>query len=154
MIGNVGTDIRSARDNPSGQNAAGEQPMGDVIADVILEATKPSDFGGAAAAFMNSGGVRAGLLYDQISGGEQPGQVTYSEAFTVFNNPASATGDVAPAAWRRSVGAAPPRRGTSAGRDGLAEAERLQDAVEIELCESAGEVSDPQLVQEILQLRR
>jgi 5'-nucleotidase len=32
---------------------------------------------------MNSGGVRAGLLFDQISGGEQPGQVTYAEAFTV-----------------------------------------------------------------------
>ena len=32
---------------------------------------------------MNSGGVRAGLLFDQISGGEQPGEVTYGEAFTV-----------------------------------------------------------------------
>jgi 5'-nucleotidase len=57
--------------------------MGDAIADAMLAATKPSDFGAAKAAFMNSGGVRAGLLYDQISGGEQPGQVTYAEAFTV-----------------------------------------------------------------------
>ena len=57
--------------------------MGDVIADAMLEATKPTDFGGAAAAFMNSGGVRGGLLYNQISGGEQPGEVTYGEAFTV-----------------------------------------------------------------------
>ena len=32
---------------------------------------------------MNSGGVRGGLLFDQISGGEQPGEVTYGEAFTV-----------------------------------------------------------------------
>ena len=32
---------------------------------------------------MNSGGVRGGLLYNQISGGEQPGEVTYGEAFTV-----------------------------------------------------------------------
>ncbi len=32
---------------------------------------------------MNSGGVRAGLLFSQISGGEQPGQVTYGEAFNV-----------------------------------------------------------------------
>ena len=83
VIGTISADIRSARDNPSGQNAAGEQPMGDVIADAMLAATKPSDFGAAKAAFMNSGGVRAGLLYDQISGGEQPGQVTYAEAFTV-----------------------------------------------------------------------
>jgi 5'-nucleotidase len=83
VIGKITADILSARDNPSGQNAAGEQPMGDVIADAMLEATTAEDFGGAEAAFMNSGGVRAGLLYDQISGGEQPGEVTYSEAFTV-----------------------------------------------------------------------
>ncbi len=65
VIGKVTADIRSARDTPSGQNAAGEQPMGDVIADAMLEATAPTDFGGAVAAFMNSGGVRGGLLYDQ-----------------------------------------------------------------------------------------
>ena len=83
VIGRITADIRSARDNPSGQNAAGEQPMGDVIADAMLAATKATDFGGAVAAFMNSGGVRGGLLYNQISGGEQPGEVTYGEAFTV-----------------------------------------------------------------------
>ena len=57
--------------------------MGDVIADAMLEATTPTDFGGAEAAFMNAGGVRAGLLFDQISGGEEPGEVTYGEAFNV-----------------------------------------------------------------------
>jgi 5'-nucleotidase len=83
VVGSVTEDIRSARDVPSGQNDAGEQPMGDVIADAMLEATAPSDFGGAVAAFMNSGGVRGGLIFNQISGGEQPGEVTYGEAFTV-----------------------------------------------------------------------
>ena len=83
VIGSITSDIRSARDTPSGQNAAGEQPMGDVIADAMLEATTPTDFGGAVAAFMNSGGVRSGLLFSQISGGEQPGEVTYGEAFNV-----------------------------------------------------------------------
>jgi 5'-nucleotidase len=83
VVGAITADIRSARDDPSGQNAAGEQPMGDVIADAMLEATSPTDFGGAEAAFMNSGGVRAGLIFNQISGGEQPGEVTYGEAFTV-----------------------------------------------------------------------
>ena len=34
-------------------------------------------------AFMNVGGVRASLLYNQISGGEKPGEVTYAEAFAV-----------------------------------------------------------------------
>jgi 5'-nucleotidase len=83
VIGSIAADIRSGRDNPPGTNAAGEQPMGDVIADAMLAATSAEDFGGAVAALMNSGGVRAGLLYDQISGGEQPGEVTYGEAFTV-----------------------------------------------------------------------
>ncbi len=83
VIGAVTADIRSGRDNPSGTNAAGEQPMGDVIADAMLEATAPADFGGAVAAFMNAGGVRAGLFHGQISGGEDPGEVTYAEAFTV-----------------------------------------------------------------------
>jgi 5'-nucleotidase len=32
---------------------------------------------------MNPGGIRVPLLYNQISGGEAPGQVTYSEAFNV-----------------------------------------------------------------------
>jgi 5'-nucleotidase len=83
VIGRVTADILSGRNNPSGTNAAGEQPMGDVIADAMLEATSPSDFGGAVAAFMNSGGVRGGLLFNEISGGELPGEVTYGEAFTV-----------------------------------------------------------------------
>ncbi len=83
VIGSITDTIRSGRDVPSGTNAAGEQPMGDVIADAMLEATAPGDFGASVAAFMNSGGVRAGLLFDQISGGEQPGEVTYGEAFTV-----------------------------------------------------------------------
>jgi 5'-nucleotidase len=83
VVGRISADIRSGRDTPSGTNAAGEQPMGDVIADAMLAATSPTDFGGAVAAFMNSGGVRAGLLFNQISGGEQPGEVTYAEAFTV-----------------------------------------------------------------------
>ena len=36
----------------------------------------------------NPGGIRTNLLYNQISGGEQPGQVTYAEAFAVqpFSN--------------------------------------------------------------------
>ena len=32
---------------------------------------------------MNPGGIRVPLLYSQISGGEQPGEVTYGEAFNV-----------------------------------------------------------------------
>ena len=83
VIGSITADILSGRGTPNGTNAAGEQPMGDVIADGMYEATKAQDFGGAVAAFMNVGGVRASLLYNQISGGEKPGEVTYAEAFAV-----------------------------------------------------------------------
>ena len=57
--------------------------MGEVIADGMYEAAHPSDFGGAVAAFMNSAACVASLLYNQITGGEQPGEVTYAEIFTV-----------------------------------------------------------------------
>lgn len=65
---------------------AGESTMGLVIADAQLAATRAS--GGAVAAFMNPGGVRADLLSAQVSGGEAVGEVTYGEAFAVqpFSN--------------------------------------------------------------------
>ncbi len=83
VLGRITADIHSARGTVNGTNAAGEQPMGDVIADAMYEAAHPADFGGAVAAFMNVGGVRSSLLFNQISGGEQPGEVTYAEAFAV-----------------------------------------------------------------------
>ena len=81
IVGSITQDILSARQG--GQNAAGEQPMGDVIADAMLERTTPSDFGGAVAAFMNAGGVRASLLFAKSGVETVDGQVTYAEAFTV-----------------------------------------------------------------------
>ncbi|GIF12370.1 bifunctional metallophosphatase/5'-nucleotidase [Actinoplanes teichomyceticus] len=66
-------------------NAAGESPLGDVIADAQLAYTSAA---GARIALMNPGGIRADLDADQSSGGEAYGRVTYGEAFTVqpFNN--------------------------------------------------------------------
>jgi 5'-nucleotidase len=83
IVGTISGDILSARGTPNGQNAAGEQPMGDVIADAMLERTAPSDFGGAVAAFMNSGGVRASLFLAKSGVETVDGQVTYAEAFAV-----------------------------------------------------------------------
>jgi len=83
IIGTISADILSARGTPNGQNAAGEQPMGDVIADAMLAATTPTDFGGAVAAFMNAGGVRSSLLFAKSGTETVDGQVTYGEAFTV-----------------------------------------------------------------------
>jgi 2',3'-cyclic-nucleotide 2'-phosphodiesterase (5'-nucleotidase family) len=64
-------------------NAAGESALGDVIADAQLAATVPPGFGDAVMAFMNPGGIRDDLNFDEISGGEAPGEVTYGEAFDV-----------------------------------------------------------------------
>ena len=72
------------------QNAAGESPLGDLIADAQL-ADPSTTTGGKVpvVAFMNPGGVRADLVYDaQKYPTEKPGDVTFEEAFTVqpFNN--------------------------------------------------------------------
>jgi 5'-nucleotidase len=79
VVGSITADI--GRTN----NAAGETALGDVIADAQLAYTQSA---GGQLAFMNPGGIRADLVYSQISGSEQPGEVTYGEAFTVqpFNN--------------------------------------------------------------------
>ncbi len=54
-----------------------ESPLGNLIADAQLAATRPAGKGGAQIAFMNPGGVRADLAY---SGS---GAVTYGQLFSV-----------------------------------------------------------------------
>jgi len=77
VIGSITADI--TRTN----NAAGESALGDVIADAQLAATTDPAFGGAVAAFMNPGGIRADLTYAGSPAGEGDGNVTYGEVFTV-----------------------------------------------------------------------
>jgi len=77
VIGGITADITRTL------NAAGESALGDVIADAQLADTAPTGKGEAVVAFMNPGGIRTDLLYGQISGGEDPGEVTYGEAFAV-----------------------------------------------------------------------
>jgi 5'-nucleotidase len=77
VIGSITADITRA------QTPAGESALGDVIADAQLADTRPANKGNAVVAFMNPGGIRTDLIYNQISGGEQPGQVTYGESFAV-----------------------------------------------------------------------
>ena len=77
VIGSITADLaRSA-------STAGENVMGDVIADAQLAATKEAGFGGAQVAFMNPGGVRADLTFASSTAGEGDGNVTFGEAFTV-----------------------------------------------------------------------
>ncbi|MEU7480066.1 5'-nucleotidase C-terminal domain-containing protein [Lentzea sp. NPDC042327] len=73
-IGDISSDVLRA------QNPAGESPLGNLIADGQLEATKGN---GAVLALMNPGGVRADLTYKSSPAGEGDGVVTYGEAFTV-----------------------------------------------------------------------
>jgi 5'-nucleotidase len=82
IVGQISQDITKALDDSS-ENAAGN-----VIADAQLADTDDPLRGAAVAALMNPGGVRADFTFAQSSAGEAPGQVTYSEAFTVqpFNN--------------------------------------------------------------------
>jgi len=77
VVGEISADITRTA------NLAGESALGDVIADAQFDATNDPGFGDAVVAFMNPGGIRADLLYAQISGGELPGEVTYGEMFTV-----------------------------------------------------------------------
>ena len=77
VIGNITGNITAAA------SGSGESSLGDVIADSQLYATSDPKDGGAVVAFMNPGGIRADLNYNQLSGGELPGQVTYGEAFSV-----------------------------------------------------------------------
>lgn len=70
-------------------NAAGEEPLGDLIADAQLADPSTVTNGQTPViAFMNPGGIRADLSYAASPYGEAPGAVTYDEAFTVqpFNN--------------------------------------------------------------------
>lgn len=57
--------------------------MGAVIADAQLAATRGANVGGAQIAFMNPGGVRAGLTYAASPGEPTDGVVTYGELFAV-----------------------------------------------------------------------
>lgn len=73
-VGTIGEDL--SRDAAP----SGESPLGNLIADAQLEATRSA---GAQIALMNPGGVRADLTYASSPAGEGDGVVTYGEAYTV-----------------------------------------------------------------------
>lgn len=79
QVGTITADL------PAAGGPSGESPLGDVIADAQLEATKSNN---AVIAMTNPGGIRADLTYKSSSAGEGDGVVTYGEAFAVqpFSN--------------------------------------------------------------------
>ncbi len=80
-VGSITGDITRAL-NPDGtpDNRGAESSLADLIADAQLARTAAN---GAQIAFMNSGGVRADLVYASSAAGEGDGNVTYGEAFDV-----------------------------------------------------------------------
>jgi 5'-nucleotidase len=72
--------------DPQRGSVACEFPLGDVIADAQLAATKAPEAGGAVAAFMDPAGVRADLV--ARAPGKQDFTTTYAEAFAAqpFSN--------------------------------------------------------------------
>ncbi len=77
VVGSISADLTRS------VNRDTESTLANAIADAQLAATAAPGDGGAQIALMNPGGVRADLTYAQISGGEQPGEVTFGEAFVV-----------------------------------------------------------------------
>jgi len=69
-----------AQDLTRNGTEAGETPLGDVVADAQLEATRRQ---GAQIAFTNPFGIRTDLVREQQSAREAPGEVTFAEAFAV-----------------------------------------------------------------------
>ncbi|WP_181010059.1 cell wall-binding repeat-containing protein [Ornithinimicrobium sufpigmenti] len=80
VVGTIAEDITG----DAGGDRGIETPMANVVADSILWGTSAPEDGGAQISFMNVGGVRASLVYDQISNEEEPGEVTYQEAYNVM----------------------------------------------------------------------
>lgn len=67
-------------------NAAGESPLGDVIADAQLASVSAPDKGGAVIAFMNSGGMRSSITGAPSANGRRT--ISFGELYTAepFHN--------------------------------------------------------------------
>ena len=83
VVGHIATDLAG---DPQHGSVACEFPLGDIIADAQLAATKDPATGGAVAAFMNPAGVRADLVAH--APGKADFTTTYAEAFAAqpFSN--------------------------------------------------------------------
>ena len=77
VVGSIAGNLLAAA------NAAGESPLGNVVADAQLAATSGADRGGAMVAFMNSGGIRASVAANPPASIERPAPVTYGDLFGV-----------------------------------------------------------------------
>ena len=77
VVGSVAGSLRNA------PNAAGESPLGNVVSDAQLAATRGADSGGAVVAFMNLDGIRADILASPQASADRPDPVTYGDLYSV-----------------------------------------------------------------------
>lgn len=79
VVGQITADITRARTAEGAEDRGAESSLGNLVADMQLWATSNESFGGEPAqiAFMNSGGLRADLLF------EGDGSVTYQDVASV-----------------------------------------------------------------------
>ena len=77
IIGSITGDITRAATRGE------ESSVGRLVADAQLDATNDANNGNAVIAFMNAGGLREDFIYSEITGTEQPGEVTFGEMFQV-----------------------------------------------------------------------
>ena len=68
---------------PEATNDAGESPLGDLVADAMLEYTSAPAAGGAQVALWNTAGLRADLVGEAGAPGS-PATVTFAHAFNVL----------------------------------------------------------------------
>jgi len=81
VVGRITADITGTGQSLAG-GGSGETSLGDLVADAHLDAAQ-ADPNPPVIALTNPGGLRADLLFGQLSGGERPGEVTYGEVYNV-----------------------------------------------------------------------
>jgi 5'-nucleotidase len=82
VIGEVTDDITTAHKDGERDDRVRESTLGNLTADIWLDALNQPGRSGADIGIMNSGGLRDELLYEP-TGSEEPGEVTYAEAAAI-----------------------------------------------------------------------
>ena len=82
VVGKVSDDITTAHNGGERDDRLRESTLGNLTADIWLDALNQEGRGGADIGIMNSGGLRDELLHEPTAD-EEPGEVTYAEAASI-----------------------------------------------------------------------
>lgn len=88
VVGHITASITRAyngvdKDGKPAENRGGESSLGNLVADAQLAAMQQDQFGRPVIAFMNPGGLRTDLDFENSPAGEPAGDITYRELFNV-----------------------------------------------------------------------